>query len=68
MIPADLLPTITAARAAAAALSPEHLVDTLGREHECIPRRAILAGQWDDGSLVRDFLSKLDDVKGVGEP
>ena len=26
----------------------------------CIPREAILRGDWDDGSLVRSFLAELE--------
>lgn len=56
---------IEQARAQAAERFPEHLVDTMGREHPSIPRRAILAGSWDNGSLVRSFVAALDDVPGV---
>lgn len=52
--------TIEAARLAAAAAYPEHLTDSLGRAQPCIPRRAILSGKWDDGSLVRNFLQELE--------
>lgn len=48
------------ARAHAAEQYPEHLTDTLGRKHESIPRRNILKGSWDDGSLVRAFLAALE--------
>lgn len=51
---------IEAARQAAAAAYPEHLIDSLGRKQPCIPRRNILAGNWDDGSLVRNFLTELE--------
>jgi len=51
---------IQRARAAAAEQYPEHLVDTLGRQHDCIPRRALLEGRWDDGSLVRAFVAALE--------
>jgi hypothetical protein len=49
---------LDAARKAAAAQYPETLVDSRGREHPSIPRKAILSGAWDNGSLVRDLLAK----------
>lgn len=52
--------TIEAARAAAAAAYPEFLVDTMGREHPCIPRKAIEEGRWDQGSIVRRHLSAAE--------
>lgn len=57
--------TIEAARAAAAAAYPEFLVDTLGREHPCIARKAILEGKWDAGTIVTDHLAaKEREVEG----
>ncbi|MEH3121153.1 MAG: hypothetical protein PGN16_04100 [Sphingomonas phyllosphaerae] len=58
---------IEQARAQAAERFPEHLVDTMGREHPSIPRRALLRGDWDSGSLVRSFVAALGDVPGVME-
>lgn len=55
---------IITARSNAAASYPEELVDSMGRAHRCIPREAILRGDWDGGSLVRGELAK---VKEVGE-
>lgn len=49
--------TIEQAREAAAAGYPEYLVDTHGRQHECIARRNILAGNWDNGFIVRQYLT-----------
>lgn len=48
------------ARAQAAEQYPEHLEDSMGRKHRCIPREAILKGGWDDGPLVRAFLAALE--------
>lgn len=48
------------ARAHAAEQYPEHLEDSMGRKHRCIPREAILRGSFDDGSLVRSFLAALE--------
>lgn len=47
---------IERARAAAAEAYPEFLVDTKGREHPSIARKAILEGRWDNGSIVRRHL------------
>lgn len=47
---------IERARAAAAERYPEALTDSQGREHRCIPREAILSGQWDRGDAVRAFV------------
>jgi hypothetical protein len=47
---------IEQARAKAAAAYPEHLTDSLGRTHPCIPRAAILRGDWDQGEAVRRIL------------
>lgn len=58
---------IEQARAQAAERFPEHLVDSKGREHRSIPREAILRGDWDNGSLVRSFVTALEDVPGVME-
>lgn len=55
--------TIEAARAAAADRYADHIEDTMGRQHECIPRRAILSGQWDAGSLVRGELARIEGEK-----
>lgn len=56
---------IEQARAKAAERFPEHITDSQGRDHPSIPRRAILRGDWDSGSLVRSFVAALDDVPGV---
>lgn len=53
---------IEQAREQAAEHFPVHLVDTQGREHLSIPRRAILRGDWDNGSLVRSFVTALENV------
>ena len=58
---------IEQARVQAAERFPAHIVDTMGREHPSIPRRAILSGSWDNGSLVRSFVTALEDVPGVME-
>lgn len=55
---------ILAARAAAAARYPVELVDTMGRPHPCVPRLAILRGDWDAGSLVRDEIARLSCLAG----
>lgn len=51
---------IEQAREAAAADYPEFITDTHGRKHECIARRAILKGAWDDGFVVRRHLSAAE--------
>ena len=48
---------IIAARQAAAAAYPDFLVDTKGRQHRCIPREAILAGAYDKGQIVMQWLT-----------
>ncbi len=53
--------TIEQAREQAAALYPERLVDTLGREHRSIARAAIMAGHWDNGAVVRRCLREGKD-------
>lgn len=46
--------SIEAKRERAAAAYPEHLTDTMGRQHRNIAREAILRGDWDGGSVVKD--------------
>lgn len=50
--------TIEQARKLAADRYPVYLTDTLGRQHRCIPREKILAGDWDGGSLVREAMDR----------
>lgn len=45
--------TIERARQQLAAKYPDSLTDTLGRQHECIPRKAILRGDWDQGAVAK---------------
>jgi hypothetical protein len=63
--------TIEAAREMIAGVYPEYLTDTMGRQHVCIPRQAILRGDWDAAAVVQDALSRLladlERVPGVGE-
>lgn len=51
--------TIEQAREQLAAKYDASLTDTLGRQHDCIPRKAILRGDWDHG--------KVRDIMGVGK-
>ena len=41
-------------REEAAARYPTHLTDTMGREHRCIPREAILRGDWDAALIAAE--------------
>lgn len=49
--------TLETARQKAAAAYPEHITDTHGRVHDNIPRRAILSGAWDNGNIVKRYLT-----------
>lgn len=53
--------SIETARQQAADTFPEGVQDTMGRVHENIPRRAVLSGAWDNGSLVQSFVATLGD-------
>lgn len=57
--------SIETARQQAADTFPEGVQDTLGRVHENIPRRSVLSGAWDNGSLVQSFVAALGDVPEV---
>jgi hypothetical protein len=52
--------SIEAAREAVASRYPTHITDSLGRPQENIPRRNILGGRWDGGSLVREALAQIE--------
>ena len=56
---------IEEARKRAAERYPAALVDSMGREHRCIPREAILSGAWDGGSLV---LAEVERLQGDAIP
>ena len=58
----DVDPSRIAARQAAAAAYPTSMGTIAGTDKPlpCIPREAILRGDWDDGSLVRSFLAELE--------
>ena len=58
--------SIETARQQAADTFPEGVQDTLGRVHENIPRRSVLSGAWDNGSLVQSFVTALEGVAEVG--
>lgn len=57
--------SIETARQLAADTFPAGVQDTLGRVHENIPRRAVLSGAWDGGSLVQSFVDALEGVPEV---
>ncbi len=45
--------TIEQAREQLASKYPASLVDSKGRQHDCIPRKAILRGDWDQGAVAK---------------
>lgn len=49
---------VETARQGLAARYPEHLWDK-SRTYRCIPRDAILRGDWDGGDLMRETLAQL---------
>jgi len=51
---------MTPAHEAVAARYPEFLIDSMGRKHPSIVRRAILSGAWDNGSLVREEAARIE--------
>jgi len=55
---------LQSAREAAASAYPECLTDTMGRQHPSIPRKAILNGHWDAGSVVRKLLADEKERRG----
>lgn len=48
------------ARQNIAARYPEQLVDSMGRTHRCIPREAVLSGQWDNAPAVMEEAARLE--------
>ena len=51
--------TIEQARQNIAARYPEALVDSMGREHPCIPRKAVLSGAWDNAPAMLEEVARL---------
>lgn len=49
-------------RQSLASAYPESITDTLGRVHPCVPRNAILRGDWDGSQMFRDQIAKLDTI------
>lgn len=57
---------VETARQALAARYPKHLTDTHGRQHRCIPRDAILRGDWDRGDAIRALVRDAAEGRGHG--